>query len=119
MPRLLRNQVRPRTSTRRRHRTWMRSMSVATVGWSLWWAALFWHRAWPDNPPPWVAVYAMSCGLAGVGMFYAFFTLRARRSWILMATFAWIANLSLFLVPWVLHHDLMAFLESTREAGTP
>lgn len=85
-------------------------MSAATVGWGLWWAAVFWHRAWPSSPPPWTAVYTVTCCLAGVGMFYAFFTLRARKSWVMMATLAWMANLGLFLLPWVLHQDLLVFM---------
>jgi hypothetical protein len=46
-------------------------------------------------------------------MFYAFFTLRAKRIWVIMATLAWIANLGLFVIPWYLHEDLIAFLSSS------
>ncbi|MCB9907188.1 MAG: hypothetical protein H6830_05690 [Planctomycetes bacterium] len=114
MARPLRSLTRPRNSSRRRHRTWMRSMSVATLGWGIWWSALAWHRAWPGEPPPWVWVYVVTCCLAGVGMFYAFFTLRARKSWVLMATMAWLANLGLFLLPWYVHHDLLEFLSRPK-----
>ena len=115
MAKPLRSLARPRNSARRRHRTWMRSMSVATLGWGLWWSALAWHRKFPDQPPPWIAIYTATCCLAGVGMFYAFFTLRAKKSWVIMATLAWVANLGLFVVPWVLHEDLIAFLASRAQ----
>ncbi len=88
-------------------------MSVTTLGWGIWWAAIFWHRTWPHHPPPWMAVYTATCCLSGLGMFYAFFTLRARKSWIYMATMAWMANLGLFLVPWLVHSDLMIFLSKS------
>jgi hypothetical protein len=90
-------------------------MSLATLGWGLWWSALAWHRRFPDNPTNWIVIYTATCCLAGVGMFYAFFTLRAKRSWVIMATLALVANLGLFVVPWVLHRDLIAFLASKAQ----
>lgn len=99
MPRPMRLD-RPRYA-RRRHRSWIRSMMVASVGWGVWWVFFFVLRL--DHGAivalPWVQ--GVTCALGVLGLGVALFSLRAARAWVLFVLFPLLANASLFFVPWL------------------
>jgi hypothetical protein len=90
-----------RTYARRRHRSWMLAMSLATVGWSAWWLALLLHRLDVGLAPGFRLTTAVSTSCAILGLGIAILTLRARRTWILFALFPLFANASLLGLPWL------------------
>ena len=101
MARPLRPQWHPRTLVRRRHRSWMAAMILATLGWGGWWMTFFLMRLAPGIAPgPQFAVW-WGAALGAVGMVIAFFTIRARRVWVLFALIALFANGTLLLAPWL------------------
>ena len=95
-----------RRVVRRRHRTWMLAMGLATAGWSVIWVSLVLIR-WA---PGWAPAPGMSYGLAGAfaaaGLFFAVFSVRAQLTWLLFCTAPIFANASLLalrpVVPWLL-----------------
>jgi hypothetical protein len=71
MARPLRLQWKVRTLVRRRHRTWVHSMTLATLGWGVWWFAILLHKFVPGLSPGLGATYVVTCALAGVGFVLA------------------------------------------------
>lgn len=114
MARPLRPQWRDRTVVRRRHRTWMTSIILATLGWGLWWIALGLHRFWPRFFPGLMPIYLVTCALAAVGLFLAVFTVRARLIWVLLAGVPIMANGSLLLLPLVVDEAVLDALRQER-----
>ncbi len=106
MVRASRSQWVPRVYARRRHRTWMQSMTLATLGWGVWWIGLVLARFAPWLAPEFLSgrtlVTALSSVLGGLGLVLALLTVRARRSWLPFAVVAIFANLSLLLLPMLL-----------------
>ena len=99
---------------RRRHRTWVASMVLATAGWSVWWATLVLARWWPGSAPsPLVAAW-IGFAFAAVGFFLAVFTVRARLVWVVLAGVPLFANGSLMLLPWVAH-DLVVIVQPQED----
>ena len=101
MPRPARKLWVTRTYARRRHRSWMLSMTLASLGWGTWWVVFFLHRIVPDftfalTVPD---VISTTCGV--LGFVVAVLTLRARRSWLVFAHIPLLANASLFFMPWL------------------
>jgi len=93
---------------RRRHRTWIASMVLATAGWGVWWAALLLHKFAPGFSPLVPAtVVASLC--AAAGLFLAVFTVRARLIWVLLALVPIFANASLLLGPLLLREEIVAY----------
>ena len=115
MVRASRRQWVPRVYARRRHRTWMQSMTLATLGWGVWWVGLFLARFAPWLAPDFLSgrslVTALSTILGGLGLVLAVLTIRATRSWLPFALVAIFANLSLLLLPL-----LLSGLETPGEA---
>lgn len=111
MARPLRPQHRDRTLVRRRHRSWMLAMILATAGWSVWWLAVILHRWRPELAPAMSWIYLVTGALAAVGGFLAFFTIRARLIWVLLAGVPLFANASLFLLPFLFGDEVREFLE--------
>ncbi|MDG1490930.1 MAG: hypothetical protein P8R43_03500 [Planctomycetota bacterium] len=108
MPRTMRSQAVPTNRVRFRHRSWMRSMTLATVGWGVVWcslAAAKWGLAAPAG-----AVYLVSGVPAAVGAFLALTTIRARKPWVLMTLVALFANASLLALPALFDDDIRAAL---------
>ena len=100
MPRPARALWVKRNYARRRHRSWMLAMSLASLGWGTWWVALFLRVMVPSlgfglRVPGFVSVAFALCGLVVV-----LFTLRAKRSWLWFTLIPLFANASLLLVPW-------------------
>ena len=90
-----------RTVVRRRHRTWMFSMSMATLGWGIWWITLVLAHFVPDLRPE-LRITEWGAGACGViGLLAAFWAFRAKLAWILIMSIAVFANGSLLLMPWI------------------
>jgi len=103
MPRMNRS-LRPwRASARRRHRTWMLAMGLASVGWGFWWLELALWRFVPQHAPSLTVVGTAAGIFAVAGTIAAVLTLRGRnRVWIAIACVPLFANLALLFVPFLL-----------------
>lgn len=101
MARPVRRLWKMRTVVRRRHRTWMFSMSMASLGWAVWWTILMLARFAPHAAPD-VRVAEWAAGACGVvGFAAALWSFRAKLAWILIMGIALFANGSLLAMPWV------------------
>jgi hypothetical protein len=90
-----------RTVVRRRHRTWMFSMSMASLGWAVWWTTLVIARFVPDATPD-LRITEWAAGACAVlGFLAALWAFRAKLAWILIMSIAVFANGSLLLMPWI------------------
>lgn len=76
-------------------------MTLASLGWGVWWVALVAHRLKPDFMPPLGLVGSVSCAFAIFGLGVAVLTLRAQRAWLYFALVPLLANAGLLLVPWL------------------
>jgi hypothetical protein len=101
MARPARNLSTFRTVVRRRHRTWMISMCLATIGWAAWWFMAVTKRLVPPlaPDPTWVAWFAGAFGV--VGMLAALASIRARPGWMLLSIVPLFANATLLGAPLV------------------
>ena len=88
-----------RTVVRRRHRSWMLSMTLASFGWGAWWVAVILTRFAPEVAPGLRTTCIISSAFAAAGFLAALWTIRARLVWILMTLVPLLANGSLLLVP--------------------
>jgi hypothetical protein len=101
-----------RTVVRRRHRTWMFSMCMASLGWGAWWLTLVLLRFAPAGAPD-VRVTEWFVGAcAVVGFLAAVWSFRAKLAWILIMSIALFANASLLAMPWIF--DLVRFDRSAQ-----
>ena len=116
MARPLRKHYSGHGRVRRRHRTWVAAMVLATAGGMTWWIAIVLHRFAPSLAPGWPLVYGLAGAFAALGLGLALFTIRARTIWILLATVPIVANGSLLLVPFLLHDEVSQIL--VRAAST-
>jgi hypothetical protein len=92
-----------RTVVRRRHRSWMLSMTLASLGWGAWWTTAFLMRFAPAHAPSVETAITISCIFATAGFLVALWTIRARLSWILITLVPLCANASLLVLPFALH----------------
>lgn len=78
-------------------------MTLAALGWGVWWAGLVLARFWPQLSPGFLSGRALVTGLSVAcaipGLILALSTIRARRSWLPFAAVAIFANVSLLLMP--------------------
>ena len=100
MARPLRRLYGPR-SVRNRHRTWMVSMSLATAAMAVWGVALLLLDFAPAWAPSWGFAVALSSVFAVPGLFLAVLTVRAKRSWFLVAMVPVVANGMALVLPWI------------------
>ena len=91
-------------------------MTLATLGWGVWWVSVLLHKFVPGLSPGLGATYVVTCALAGVGFCLACFTVRARLIWVLLAGVPMFANGTLLLLP-VLLGDEVEELLTTRSKG--
>lgn len=108
-----------RTTVRRRHRTWMFSMCMASLGWGLWWATLILLRFAPGAAPNVLVTEWLVGACAVVGLAAAVWSFRAKLAWILIMSVALFANASLLAMPWIvdlLRRDRAAVSESHTSA---
>lgn len=77
-------------------------MSLATLGWGVWWAAVALHRAAPELAPGAGVTYAVAGTLGGVGLAAALFTVRGQPFWLVLTLLPLFANATLLALPWLL-----------------
>ncbi len=94
-----------RTHVRRRHRTWIASMTLATAGWAVVWTTLFLRRFAPGWAPEMVHAWWIALIFALPGLFLALFTVRARLIWVLLAAVPLFANASLVCLRLLMDQD--------------
>tara|TARA_R110002072_G_scaffold210591_4_gene368209 strand:- start:2883 stop:3197 length:315 start_codon:yes stop_codon:yes gene_type:complete len=90
-------------------------MVLATGGWGTWWLWVALTKWAPGLAPPLVVVYALTCGMATVGAALAFFTIRARKAWILLAAVPFLANLSLASIPLLFGDEVRAWQQEAAD----
>ena len=79
----------------------MFSMSMASLGWAVWWTTLVIARFVPDSTPD-LRITEWAAGTCAViGFLAALWAFRAKLAWLLIMSIALFANLSLFLIPWI------------------
>jgi hypothetical protein len=100
MPRPARQIWVTRTYARTRHRSWMLSMTFASLGWGTWWLLLLGKKLAEDDPGIFLPS-VVSTVFAVLGLGVALLTLRARRAWMLFALIPMLANASLLAMPWL------------------
>jgi hypothetical protein len=105
MARPLRGLEVTRRYARRRHRTWMLSMTLASLGWGCWWAALFVAK-YTSIVPDWRWVEVAAALFAAPGLVVALLTVRAQRTWLFFAAVPILANAGLLVLPVVLPDNL-------------
>lgn len=84
-------------------------MILATVGWSFLWLSLLAHKFGWWHPTAFALQWSASVP-AALGALYALATVRARRTWLLVAGVALFANVSLLLVPVLFADELRMVL---------
>lgn len=84
---------------RRRHRTWMLSMCLASLGWGVWWLEVFLARFAPEHAPSLRTTALVGGAFALPGLLVAIWTIRAKAAWILITLVPLLANLSLLALP--------------------
>jgi len=84
---------------RRRHRTWMLSMILASLGWGVWWIEVFLTRFAPEHAPSLHTTALVGGAFALPGLLVAVWTIRAKAAWILITLVPLCANLSLLALP--------------------
>ncbi|HIG11887.1 MAG TPA: hypothetical protein EYQ59_09570 [Planctomycetes bacterium] len=87
---------------RRRHRTWMLSMTLASLGWGTVWLTLVLMKLAPGWAPGVELAEWIASGFALAGLCCGFFTLRAKLAWILITLVPLGANASLLVLPWII-----------------
>jgi len=80
-------------------------MILATLGWGFLWLSLLAHKLGWWHPSARLLQWLASVP-AALGALYALFTVRARRTWLLVAAVALFANVSLLLVPVLFAEEL-------------
>jgi hypothetical protein len=86
---------------RRRHRTWMLSMTLATLGAAVWGALIVWKQLAPESSPSLATGLLLSAAFTVPGTILAVLTLRARFAWLLFAFVPLVANGMMIVLPWL------------------
>lgn len=86
---------------RRRHRTWMLSMTLASLGWGTVWLTVVLMKLAPEWAPGVGAAEWIASLFALAGLACGVFTLRAKLAWILITGVPLFANGSLLVLPWI------------------
>jgi hypothetical protein len=86
---------------RRRHRTWMASMTMATVAMAVLGATVVWMRVAPSSAPAGRTALWVSCAFSLPGLALGLLTLRGRTHWFWLALVPLLANAMLLVVPWL------------------
>lgn len=89
--------------TRRRHRTWMLSMTLATLAMGVWGLTVVMLRIAPGHTPAFGVVFALACLFAVPGFLLGVLTIRAKASWLILAMVPLSANGMLIVLPWIVH----------------
>lgn len=76
-------------------------MSMATLGWGIWWITLVIAHFVPSAQPD-VRFTGWGAGICGaIGFLAAIWAFRAKLAWLLIMSIALFANGSLLLMPWI------------------
>lgn len=102
MARPLRNLSRTPTVTRRRHRTWVMSTTLATLGFAVWGAIVVWMRIDRASAPSLESAFLASSCFTLPGLVLGVLTIRAKVSWLLFALVPIALNAMLLVLPWIL-----------------
>ena len=78
---------------RRRHRTWVQAMVIASFGWGVWWVLFLWWSLAPESAPS-ITVGRWLTLLSVWGF-------RAKSSWLLLLAVPLVASVALALAPLV------------------
>jgi len=97
----LRNQYPIARYARRRHRTWMVSMTLATLAMSVWGIEVVWLKLDRPTAPNPSSAFLVSSLFAVPGFVLGVLTLRARLAWLLFAMVPLFANGMLLFLPWI------------------
>jgi hypothetical protein len=98
----LRNLSRVPVVARRRHRTWVMSMTLATMGLAVWGAIVVWMRLDRAGAPSLETAFLASSCFSLPGWILGVLTVRAKRSWLLFALVPIAFNTMLLVLPWLL-----------------
>ncbi|MBL8863474.1 MAG: hypothetical protein JNK02_15895 [Planctomycetes bacterium] len=102
MARPLRRLWSDRPKPRRRHRTWMFAMTMATLGWAVVWIDLALARLAPSLAPELAVAAWVACGFGAVGLGGVAWAVRAKLAWLVVLSVPACANASLIAAPWAL-----------------
>jgi hypothetical protein len=94
---------------RRRHRTWMLSMTLASLGWGTVWLTVVLMKLLPEWAPGVVPAQWIACSFAFAGFCCGVFTLRAKLAWILITAVPLFANGSLLVLPLIVSDPATIF----------
>jgi hypothetical protein len=92
-----------RTVVRRRHRTWMLSMTFASLGWASWWITALLLHFKPSWAPSIDVTDQLAITFALIGFLAALLSVRARLGWLVVLVVPFFANLSVLLIPFTLN----------------
>jgi hypothetical protein len=106
-----------RTNVRRRHRTWIFSMCMATLGWAVWWVTLVVAHFSSGDATDLRLSSWLAGAFAAIGFAAAIWGIRAKLAWILFMLIPMFANASLLAMPLVLKS--MRFFDSGVHAQQP
>ena len=87
-------------------------MSMASLGWAVWWTTLLILRFAPDTHPDLRIIEWVAGACAAIGFLAALWCFRAKLAWLLIMSIALFANGSLFLMPWIV--DLLRSTNGSR-----
>lgn len=87
---------------RRRHRTWMLSMALASLGWGVWWCEFALRHFVPESAPSLAVAAWFASAFALLGLLVAIWTIRAKAAWLMITMVPMLANASLLALPWLL-----------------
>ena len=86
---------------RRRHRTWMVSMTLATLAMGVWGVTVVLMKVAPQAAPGLGTAFLISLLFAVPGLILACLTVRARKAWLMFAGVPILANGMLVVLPWI------------------
>jgi hypothetical protein len=98
----LRNQYPIARYARRRHRTWMVSMTLATLAMGVWGIEVVWLKLHPESAPNLSSAFLVASLFAVPGFVLGVLTLRARLAWLVFAIVPLFANGMLLFLPWIM-----------------
>jgi hypothetical protein len=98
----LRNLYRIPVVARRRHRTWVMSMTLATAGLAVWGLTILWMFFHRRTAPSLETAFLVSSLFSLPGWVLGLLTIRAKRSWFFFALVPIAFNTMLLVMPWLL-----------------
>ncbi|MFT4542730.1 MAG: hypothetical protein ACI841_005434 [Planctomycetota bacterium] len=94
-------------------------MTLATLGWGVWWVTVLLIRVAPDIAPSLTTASWIGGAFAVVGLFLGIFTIRARKIWVLLAGVPIFANGALLLMPFLVADLEVHLIQDQGELQDP